>query len=290
MFSVVIPAYNEEDAIKPTIEFIDKTLKELNLQGCELVIVDDGSTDKTPEVLKEYANSNFVKVVRHPHNLGYGRSLKDGISAASNDSIVIIDCDLTYPFEKVKELFELYAQGFDMVVGARTGKFYKESVIKSPLRKILRFLVEFSAGRSIPDINSGFRMFSKKTVSTYFKHLCETFSFTTSMTLAYMMTGKTVKYFDIPYHEREGKTKVKLFKDSMRTLQYIVQAITYYNPLKIFLLFAIVCFLCSVIGFLASAFLGLNSGFLLGIGGLLTCIIIMCFGLIADLLKQIMDK
>jgi len=290
MFSVVIPAYNEEDAIKPTIEFIEKTLKELNLEGCELVIVDDGSTDKTSEILKEYDNSSFVKVVRHPHNLGYGRSLKDGISAASNDSIVIIDCDLTYPFEKVKELFELYAQGFDMVVGARTGKFYKESVIKSPLRKILRFLVEFSAGRSIPDINSGFRMFSKKTVTTYFKHLCETFSFTTSMTLAYMMTGKTVKYFDIPYHEREGKTKVKLFKDSMRTLQYIVQAITYYNPLKIFLLFAILCFLCSILGFLASAFLGLKSGFLLGIGGLLTCIVIVCFGLIADLLKQIMDK
>lgn len=290
MFSVVIPAYNEEDAIKPTIEFIEKTLKELNLQGCELVIVDDGSNDKTQEILKEYEDSNFVKVVRHPHNLGYGRSLKDGINSASNDSIVIIDCDLTYPFEKVKELFDLYAQGFDMVVGARTGKFYKESVIKSPLRKILRFLVEFSAGRSIPDINSGFRIFSKKTVTKYFKHLCETFSFTTSMTLAYMMTGKTVKYFDIPYHEREGKTKVKLFKDSMRTLQYIVQAITYYNPLKIFLLFSIVCFLCSILGFLASALLGLKSGFLLGVGGLLTCIIIMCFGLVADLLKQIMDK
>lgn len=290
MFSVVIPAYNEEDAIKPTIEFVEKTLKELDLKGCELVIVDDGSTDKTPVVLSEYSNSSFVKIVRHPHNLGYGRSLKDGINAASNDSIVIIDCDLTYPFEKVKELFELYSQGFDMVVGARTGKFYKESIIKSPLRKILRFLVEFSAGRSIPDINSGFRIFSKKTVSTYFKHLCETFSFTTSMTLAYMMTGKTVKYFDIPYHEREGKTKVKLFKDSMRTLQYIVQAITYYNPLKIFLLFTIACFLCSMLGFLASVLLGLHSGFLLGIGGLLTCLIIMCFGLIADLLKQIMDK
>lgn len=289
MFSIVIPAYNEEDSIIPTVEHIKKTLKELGIKKWELVIVDDGSEDKTSERLTEHSEK-FIKVVRHPHNLGYGKSLKDGIDAASFDTIVIIDCDLTYPFEKVGELLELYKQGFDMVVGARTGKFYKESIIKSPLRKILKFLVEFTAGRSIPDINSGFRIFSKDTAKKYFKHLCETFSFTTSITLAYMMTGKTVKYMDIPYHERKGKTKVKLFTDSVRTLQYIVQAITYYNPLKIFLLLSMVCFGCSILGFCASAFLGLNSGFLLGIGGLLMCIVIMCFGLIADLLKQIMDK
>jgi glycosyltransferase involved in cell wall biosynthesis len=251
--------------------------------------VEKALSDKTFEKLQEYS-SDFIKVVRHPHNLGYGRSLKDGIDAATFDTIVIIDCDLSYPFERVGDLLKLYNQGFDMVVGARTGKFYKESVIKSPLRKILRFLVEFTAGRSIPDINSGFRIFSKQTAKNYSKHLCETFSFTTSITLAYMMTGKTVKYTDIIYHAREGKTKVKLFSDSLRTLQYIIQAVTYYNPLKIFLLFSLFCFACSVIGFCASIFFGLQSGFLLGIGGLLICLIIMCFGLVADLLKQIMDK
>lgn len=289
MFSIVIPAYNEEDAIEPTIEFIKKTLNELKLKKWELVIVDDGSEDKTFERLKKYTKDP-IKVVRHPHNLGYGRSLKDGIDAATHDTIVIIDCDLTYPFEKIGDLLDLYKKGFDMVVGARTGKFYRESTLKSPLRKILRFLVEFTAGREIPDINSGFRVFSKQTAKKYFKHLCETFSFTTSITLAYMMTGKTVKYTEIPYHAREGKTKVKLFSDSLRTLQYIIQAITYYNPLKIFLLFSIFCFSCSILGFLSSALFGLRSGFLLGIGGLLTCLVIMCFGLIADLLKQIMDK
>lgn len=289
MFSIVIPAYNEEDAIEPTVEYIKKTLSDLDIGPWELVIVDDGSQDKTFDRLKKYSQDS-IKVVRHPHNLGYGRSLKDGIDAATYDTIVIIDCDLTYPFEKISDLLELYDQGFDMVVGARTGKFYKESLIKSPLRRILRFLVEFTAGRSIPDINSGFRVFSKLTVKKYFKHLCETFSFTTSMTLAYMMTGKTVKYTNIPYHAREGKTKVKLLSDSLRTLQYIVQAVTYYNPLKIFLLFTIFCFICSVIGFLSAAFFNIKSGFYLGVGGLLMCLVIMCFGLIADLLKQIMDK
>ena len=177
-----------------------------------------------------------------------------------------------------------------MVVGKRTGQFYRESLIKSPLRKVLKFLVEFTAGRSIPDINSGFRIFSKATVTKYFRHLCDTFSFTTSMTLAYMMTGKTVGYVEIPYLERSGKTKVRLLRDSLRTLQYILQSINYYNPLKIFLLFAIFCFMGAISGFMLSAFFGFKSCFYLGIGGLLTCLIIMCFGLIADLLKQIMDK
>jgi glycosyltransferase involved in cell wall biosynthesis len=290
MISIVIPAYNEENAILLTINHIKKVMEDVKISPWEVVIVDDGSSDGTPNCLKELPESLPIKVIRHPHNLGYGRSLKDGITAAQYDTIVITDADLTYPFENLKDLLAEYDKGFDMVVGKRTGKFYRESIIKSPLRKILKFLVEFTAGRSVPDINSGFRLFSKSVVTGYFKHLCNTFSFTTSMTLAYMMTGKTVQYVEIPYHERSGQTKVKLFRDSLRTLQYILQSINYYNPLKIFILFASLCFIGSLGGFLLSAFLGLNSGFFLGVGGLLTCIIIVCFGLIADLLKQIMDK
>jgi glycosyltransferase involved in cell wall biosynthesis len=290
MISIVIPAYNEQGAILTTVNQIQKAMDELQISSWEIVIVDDGSLDETPVHLKALSDLPCLKVIRHPHNLGYGRSLKDGILAAQYDTIVITDADSTYPFEKLGGLLKEYEKGFDMVVGKRTGKFYRESIIKSPLRKILKFLVEFTAGRSVPDINSGFRVFSKSTVKDYFKHLCDTFSFTTSMTLAYMMTGKTVHYVDIPYHERHGQTKVRLVRDSLRTLQYILQAINYYNPLKIFLLFAILCFTGALMGFAMSTFFGLRSGFLLGIGGFLTCIIIICFGLIADLLKQIMDK
>lgn len=290
MISVVIPAYNEQDAILLTIERIQQILGDSQINPFEIIIVDDGSRDETPIRLETFSNTASIKIIRHPHNLGYGRSLKDGITAAKYDTIVITDADLTYPFEKLEDLLVEYQKGFDMVVGKRTGKFYRESIIKTPLRKILKFMVEFTAGRSIPDINSGFRIFSKSIVTKYFKHLCDTFSFTTSMTLAYMMTGKTVHYVDIPYHERSGQTKVRLFKDSLRTLQYIVQAINYYNPLKIFLLFGLLCFAGAMGGFILSTFFGLKSCFYLGIGGLLTCIIIFCFGLIADLLKQIMDK
>jgi glycosyltransferase involved in cell wall biosynthesis len=286
MISVVIPAFNEEGAISHTIDEIRHTLDAMDIRDCEVVVVDDGSTDNT----QEEARQSGAKVVCHPHNVGYGKALKNGIFAAKYDTIIITDADLTYPFQEAPKLYQEYLKGFDMVVGCRTGENVNESIYKSPLRRILRFLVEFTAGRKIPDINSGLRIFSKKTIIPYFNHLCDTFSFTTSLTLAYMMTGKFVTYLDIPYDKRHGQTKVRLFRDSLRTLQFILQAINYYNPIKLFILFAITCAILSIIGFVFSATLHINAGYYLGIGGLLVALIVLCLGLIADLLRQIMHK
>ena len=228
--SIVIPAYCEELAIEHTIREINLVCEKNQIDNPEIIVVDDGSSDQTAQIAKDHG----AKVIHHPHNLGYGRSLKDGILAAQYDTIVITDADLTYPFDQVPLMIAEYKKGYDMVVGARTGKNYHESILKAPLRKILKFIVEFSAGRKIPDINSGMRVFSKKTIQPFFPHLCDTFSFTTSTTLAYSMKGKFIKYIQIPYNQRAGKSKVRLFKDSVRTLQYVLQAINYYNPLKLF--------------------------------------------------------
>ena len=285
MISIVIPAFNEEGAIKDTIKTLKSVLSNYN-EDYEIIVVDDGSIDKTGLI----AESEGVKVIKHPHNIGYGRSLKDGIKGARNDTIVIIDADLTYPADAIPELIKIYNEGFDMVVGERTGHHYRGSMFKGPLRKILKLLVEYTAGRKVPDANSGLRVFSKTTILSYINHLCDTFSFTTSLTLAYMMTGKFVKYIPIAYHERIGATKVNLFKDSLRTMQYIVQSIIYYNPIKIFILLCGIFILLSVAGFLMAALTKLNAPYYLGIGGLLMAINIFCLGLIADLLRQIMVK
>ena len=230
MISVIIPAYNEENAIEETILEIKKVLK--NYKDSEIIIVNDCSTDKTGEK----ASKLGVTVINNEVNMGYGKSLKIGIEHAKNDIIVITDADLTYPFDKVPEMLEIKKQGYDMVVGARTGKYYKESFFKSVLRKILKFFVEFMAGQEIKDINSGLRVFDKNLTKKYIPRLCDTFSFTTSQTLAYLMNGHSIYYLDIPYYKRVGKTKVKLLKYSLITIKYILQAGIYYNPIKIFTL------------------------------------------------------
>ena len=284
MVSLLIPAYNEEQSIIDTIESAKLLFKNLKVKDFEIIVINDGSTDKT----KEYASKTGVKIITHPQNLGYGFSLKNGIKNAKFQTIIITDADQTYPLDEVPKLYTEYKKGFDMVVGKRVG--YKESIFKIILRKILKFVVEFAAGRRIPDINSGLRIFKKDTIKEYLPHLCETFSFTTSATLAYMMNGKFVSYVPINYGKRKGKSKVNLIRDSFKTIFYIMQTVTYYNPLKIFMLFSLVCVLFSLIGFLGSIFFNLNSGFLLGIGGLLVALITISIGLLADLLKQILSK
>lgn len=284
MISIVIPVYNEESVILETIQRCKAILSEIGNENSEIIIVDDCSKDNSYQIA---LNAGAV-VVRHPHNSGYGRSLKDGIRIAKNDTIVITDADGTYPIERIPDLYIKYKEGFDMVVGARQGKNYDESFKKKGLRLILKSLVEYTSGRKIDDINSGLRIFSKSTILDYFDTLCDTFSFTTSITLAYMMTGRFVAYIPISYHKRVGKSKVKLFKDTLRTLQYIVEAILYYNPLKIFLLFSIMIFLLGIVSLGVGLVFQFKSAFYLAVGAVILSIVFFGMGLIAVLLKQIL--
>ena len=225
MISVVLPAYDEEAAVAGTVTEIRATLETAGFEGFEIVVVDDGSADATAARAAEAG----ARVLRHPHNLGYGRALKSGIAAAEHDTIVICDADGSYAVDRIPRLVERYEEGFDMVVAAREN--YRDSPLKAPLRWLLRWLVQYTVGRRVPDVNSGLRVFSRSTLEPYLPTLCDTFSFTTSQTLAYMMTGRFVGYVEAAYRPRRGRTKVRLIRDGLRTLQYMVQAIAYYNPL-----------------------------------------------------------
>jgi polyisoprenyl-phosphate glycosyltransferase len=286
MISVVIPAFNEQDEIGATVARVREVLSGCGVGVYEVIVVDDGSLDETGA----RAERAGARVLRHPHNVGYGRSLKDGITAARYDTIIINDADGTYPIEAIPELIACYDKGYDMVVGSRSGKHYRESLIKMPLRRLLRFIVEFTAGRSIPDINSGLRIFRRSAILEYYDHLCDTFSFTTSMTLAYMMTGKFVAYVPIDYNKRVGTSKVRLFRDSMKTLQYIVEAAIYYNPLKMFVLMACIVVTASLFSFVLALMAKLHVFFYVGVGGIISSVIIFSLGLLAVLLRQIMVK
>jgi glycosyltransferase involved in cell wall biosynthesis len=284
MISIVIPAYNEQDVIVDTIVRCKKVLQQMFGNEGEVIVVDDCSKDNTYELAK---NAGAI-VITHPHNAGYGRSLKDGIARAKYEMIVITDSDGTYPIESIPDLYSEYQKGFDMVVGARQGKNYDESIKKKMLRKLLKFLVEYTAGRKIDDINSGLRIFSKATIMRYFDTLCDTFSFTTSVTLAYMMTGKFVKYIPIEYHKRVGKSHVKLFKDTLRTLQYIIEAILFYNPIKIFLIFCFTTFIISLLSLGVGFIWQIKSAFYMCVGSLLVTFLLFGLGMVSVLLKQIL--
>ncbi|MFT3940985.1 glycosyltransferase family 2 protein [Rhodopseudomonas sp.] len=284
MISVVIPAFNEEAAISETVRSVRSTLEGAGIRPVEIIVVDDASTDKTGELAREAGAAVIQKI----QNIGYGHSLKLGITAATFDTIAIIDADATYPVEQIPNLLAQHRRGFHMVVGARTGKHYRESWYKHPMRLLLKALVEFAAGRSIPDPNSGLRVFSRSDALQILPTLCDQFSFTTSMTLAYMMRSLYVLYIDIDYDKRVGKTKVKLLKDSLVTLQYIVQAVTYYNPIKIFLVLSGLTGVSALFLLGVGLIFSIKTAIQLGVGAVLTTVLIFALGLLADLLRQIL--
>jgi glycosyltransferase involved in cell wall biosynthesis len=284
MISVVIPAYNEQSAIERTIGDVHKALA--GGPPFEIIVVDDGSSDDTGAL----AGKAGARVITHPHNVGYGRALKDGIAAATNDTIVIIDADGTYPAKEIPRITGELDRGFDLVVGARMGATH-DSWIKAPLRRLLKFLVEFTTGRRVPDVNSGLRAFRRSAIMPYFPQLCETFSFTTSMTLAYMLTGRFVVHLPIDYFERVGTTKVRLFRDALRTLQYIVQGIVYYNPVKMFLLLAAGALAVGALAAILYVIAGNGAAaFSIAVVAALTALVVFGLGLVADLLRQILIR
>ena len=236
-FSLIIPAYNEQMGILPVLEELQAIL---NAAQCEyeIIVVNDGSTDQTGKILRTHRG---IRLIEHRRNLGYGAALKTGIRHAKHPLIVITDADGTYPNERIPELVTLAIQA-DMVVGARIGA----NVSYSKIRRIPKwFLVHFAQWLTesrIPDLNSGLRVFRKSIAERFLNILPNTFSFTTSITVAMLMNNYLVHYEPIDYHHRLGKSKIKPIRDTLRFVQLILRTGVYFAPLRVFMPLAAVFF------------------------------------------------
>lgn len=281
MVSVVIPAYNEEKGISKVLTDLKTILDSTQIQY-EIIIVDDGSTDKTAEIVKKH---NFVRLYQHPINRGYGAALKTGIKGASGDLILITDADGTYPNEYIPELLK-FSDEYDMVVGARTGENVSIPLYRKPAKLFLTKLANYLVNNKIPDLNSGMRLFRKDDSMKYFHILPSSFSFTTTITLSYLSDGFLVKYVPIDYHERHGSSKIRPFRDGINFILLIIKAITYFNPLKVFLPISFIMLLVAALLFWYTTFVVGKLADISVIVLVVASIQIGLFGLLADLMVK----
>jgi glycosyltransferase involved in cell wall biosynthesis len=231
--SIIVPTFNEEESIAEVLDAIEKGMAKESIDY-EVIVVDDGSTDKTLEIVR----SRKVKVVRHDHNKGYGASLKSGIAKASHDVIVITDADGTYPASDIPVLFRhMNADGYayDMVVGARTGQHVKIPLFRRPAKWFLREMANYLSEYNIPDLNSGLRVFKRELIERFFCLLPDGFSFTTTITIAALTNGYLVKFVPINYYERKGHSSIKPLRDFLGFTSLVVRLIVYFRPLNFFL-------------------------------------------------------
>ena len=246
--SIIIPAFNEEKGIIPTIQGIQTTMAESAIPF-ELIVVDDGSIDSTAEIINSLPG---VKLLRNIHNRGYGTSLKRGIRAATYDNIAITDADGTYPGDRIPELASLLTDDVDMVVGWRKGFSAKIPLVRRPAKWVIKRIAESLAGYSIPDLNSGLRIFRKQTVLDNEHVLPAGFSFTTTITLLIASGGGCILYEPISYSHRSGQSKFHPIKDTWGMITLIVRSILLFNPLRFFVPIAMLSFLCAIIVLIVS--------------------------------------
>lgn len=198
--SVVIPAYNESDAVKDVVAGTAAALKDFN--GHEIIVVDDGSTDGTGMLAAEAG----ARVITLERNSGYGAALKAGIRAAKNDTIAILDCDGSYSAADVPRLLAHMERGV-MVVGVR--KIIWRQMGRNVYKFLFNRLVGLMVGKKVRDINSGIRAFDRRDLMIYERLLCDRFSFSTSSAIIYLRSGMRIKYVGADYFPRVGRSHMR---------------------------------------------------------------------------------
>lgn len=273
--TVIIPAFNEEKAIRRTLE---ELLPDCETNGWRLIVVDDGSVDGTPSVLEDLQPR--IDVIRHPYNRGYGAALKTGIRAVSSDYIAIFDSDGQHRPEDLVNLART-ASGYDMVIGERAPGS-RVDVLRIPGKWFLTHAANFIVGRRIADINSGLRIFRRTFIKKILHLMPDGFSFTSTSTVAALKMGFLVEFVPIQTRRRIGTSTVRQVRHGLMVLMLILRLVVLFSPLRIFIPTAITL---ATIGILYAVYVIATVRLTLANGALLcllTAVIIFFFGLLVD--------
>ena len=228
--SIIMPVFNEVGSVDSTAAAIRRKVDGV-LEDWELIIVDDGSSDGTDQVVGRISDEN-VRVLRHSVNRGYGAALKTGILSARHELALIIDGDGSYPVEPVPDMVAAMRDK-DMVVAARNRASASQDLLRRLAKAPIHWLANYLVGQTIPDLNSGLRIFSVDLAKKFLHILPNGFSFTSNITLALLSEGYRVEHLPIAYHKRVGRSKVRPFHDGLNYFILVVRMILLYNPLKV---------------------------------------------------------
>lgn len=212
--SLIIPAYNEEEALPKTldeyIDFVD-----------EIIIVNDGSSDRTENIAQDYvAKNNKVKYVKHMVNRGKPEALRTGVKNSTGDILIFTDADCTYPARYIPDFIKKIDKGADMVLGARVFNKNNIPLFNKIGNIVFSTLITYLCYTKVTDAQTGFRAM-RKCIFPELDVKARNLEYETKMTLLAAKLWYNVVEVPIEYRKRVGKSKLNPIKDGFYMLKSI---------------------------------------------------------------------
>jgi glycosyltransferase involved in cell wall biosynthesis len=269
--SIIIPVFNEAEKL---LELVN-SIHALELKSSEIIVIDDGSTDGSADV----AITGGANVIRHPYNIGNGAAIKTGIRAARGRLLVLMDGDGQHKPQDIRRLLT-ESRDYHMVVGARS-KGSRLRFHRYVANVVYNILASYVTRFKVKDLTSGFRILSRSDALRFIDLLPNTFSYPTTLTLAFLRSGLTVKYVPIQTLYRAGQSKISLMTDGIRFLLIITKIATLFSPFRVFLPVSLFFFLSGLTNY-AYTYLTQYRFTNMSVFLLTTAVIVFMLGLISE--------
>lgn len=272
--SVIIPVHNEQPALSSLIPGIKHYVPD-----AEIIVVNDGSTDASAATAHEAG----ARVISHPYKIGNGAAIKTGIRHASGDTLVLMDGDGQHDPSDIPALLKESAK-YDLIVGARS-KGAHANIFRLFANMLYNFLASYITKFAIKDLTSGFRVIKKETAMRYLCLLPNTFSYPTTLTLALLRNGRSIRYMPITVHKRVGNSKIRILHDGFNFLVIIIKISTLYSPLHVFLPISALLFILGTANYIYT-YLRFNSFTNMSAMCIISSLMIFLMGLISEQITQ----
>ena len=247
VLSIVIPAYNEEKALPSIIERCLEARavlqKKTSLTDAEIIVVNDGSSDRTGEIARPYHDRGQIKLISYEKNRGYGAAIKQGFGSSSGEFVGFLDADGTCDPAQFVGLFNnLEANKADISIGSRMGADSHMPVVRRVGNLLYVWLINWMGGSRVTDSASGMRVIRRTALDRIYP-LPDGMNFTPAMS-AKAVLDKDLKIVEMfmPYEERIGRSKLRVGKDGLIFLKTIFDIGLFYKPMKFFWTVAFILF------------------------------------------------